>query len=63
MKMKEKVLIISYIDNEEDGPDVEVDLMDVAEIDFDPDANFYVTVTMDDGTVYECDQTMIEGRE
>lgn len=57
--MKEKVLIISYFD----GEDVEVDLMDVADIDFNADEDFEVTVTLDDGTVYQCDQIMIEGRE
>lgn len=54
-----KMLVIGYIDNEVDGPDIRVPLDQVADISFDADSDYEVIVSLDNGEAYECDQIEI----
>ena len=55
-----KMLVLGYIDNEVDGPDIRVPLDQVSDIGFDPDADYDVTVWLDNGKSYDCDNLTIE---
>ena len=55
-----KMLVLGYIDNEVDGPDIRVPLDQVSDIGFDPDADYDVTVWLDNGKSYDCDHLTIE---
>lgn len=53
-----KMLVISY--HFEDGEDFSVPLNTVADISFDDDNEFPVTVTLDNGNSFDCDYVVIE---